>query len=590
MTAGVASLALAQPTAVVLGPPEAAVEGVDPGEVLLGGLNCIACHSAGPDVQARLASKPAPLLGEVGARVTPQYLRAWLANPHAEKPGSSMPDLLHGLGQAERNQTVDHLVHYLASLGKPSRAAPTPVNQLLIRQGRVLYHQVGCVACHPPEEPAAVLFPDAPGGSATDPEAARFILAKLSQTSVPLGKLAARFTVEQLIRFLLDPLAVRPGGRMPSLSLKESEAMAMAMYLLREQVPPLPALAAKTEDGPVSAPASLGPVMTPLGVGPFVIDRSKARRGKELFASLGCAACHQVGKGQLAVASRLRAKALAELTPDQPGGCLSASPSPAAPRYHLDESQRAALRATLAAREKLLQPLTARERVNRTLAVMNCLACHSRDGVGGPGPSRSDYFTVLVPVDLGDEGRLPPHLTGVGLKLRPDWLREVLLNKGAVRPYMATRMPQYGQPNVERLIADFEAADAADPPAPAGTLPPANAEVGRELVGVTGYSCISCHNFAQHASLGISVMDLTHMARRLQPDWFRRYLAEPASLRPGTRMPTFWPEGQGTNQTILGGDPDRQIAAIWSYLQLGARAKLPPGLPQGATNTPTAKP
>jgi mono/diheme cytochrome c family protein len=324
---------------------------------------------------------------------------------------------------------------------------------------------------------------------------------------------------------------------------------------------------------------------------PFVVDRRKAALGREEFARLGCAACHGLGPGRPSVAARSHAKPFGELDPGNPAGCLSPAPGAGVPLFRLNEAQRTALRTALASRARFRQPLTPKERVNQTLVGLNCVACHARDGVGGPTPSRSDYFSVLVAADLGDEGRIPPHLTGVGIKLRPEWSREVLLNAGSVRPYMATRMPQYGKANVAGLIDDFQRSDAAAASAQTSNSGAGDVQIGRLLVGVGGYSCISCHNFAQHASLGISVMDLTHMGKRLQPGWFFRYLADPASLRPGTRMPTFWPDGKSTNQEILGGDQARQIHSIWSYLTRGPKAGLPPGLAQapagGAGNRPS---
>src|SRR6185503_16517120 len=95
---------------------------------------------------------------------------------------------------------------------------------------------------------------------------------------------------------------------------------------------------------------------------------------------------------------------------------------------------------------------------------------------------RAEYFTVNGDVDLGDEGRIPPQLTGVGDKLRPEWLRDVLVNKGYVRQYMATRMPQFGARNVGQLPAAFEQADSSV----ASTNPAPNlidAKFGRNLVG-----------------------------------------------------------------------------------------------------------
>jgi hypothetical protein len=173
-------------------------------------------------------------------------------------------------------------------------------------------------------------------------------------------------------------------------------------------------------------------------------------------------------------------------------------------------------------------------------------------------------------------------------------LKEVLLNKGTVRPYMATRMPHFGVKNVAHLVDAFEKADGGSlfmnrPLSPA--LSPGggegekasgiDAKYGRNLVGTGGLACISCHTFGPYKSLGIPAMDLTTMAKRLKADWFHRYLLDPQSLRPGTRMPTFWPEGKSSLQNILGGNTDRQINAIWAFLSRGKDADLPPGLVQG---------
>jgi hypothetical protein len=236
------------------------------------------------------------------------------------------------------------------------------------------------------------------------------------------------------------------------------------------------------------------------------------------------------------------------------------------------------LEATLARRADLARPRPAAVELAHTLTALNCLACHSRDRFGGPAEGRADYFRIVGNADLGDEGRFPPHLTTVGAKLRPEWMRDVLAGNGAVRPYMATRMPTFG-PVTDRLPALLESADGAGPGD--GTTDLTEAKHGRQLVGVRGLSCISCHTFAGKASLGIPALDMTVMARRLKKDWFRRYLIDPPSLRPGTRMPSFWPEGRSSRMDILGGNRERQIDSIWAYLSRGAEAGLPPGLVQG---------
>src|SRR5579862_7093298 len=58
------------------------------GEVLLDELNCTACHSAGDT--SHILAKGAPNLADAGARLTPQYIKAYLTSPHTAKPGATM--------------------------------------------------------------------------------------------------------------------------------------------------------------------------------------------------------------------------------------------------------------------------------------------------------------------------------------------------------------------------------------------------------------------------------------------------------------------------------------------------------------------
>src|SRR4051812_3644401 len=114
------------------------------GDFLIGELNCVVCHDAAPAVKVRLAPRQAPRLGLL--RVTPQWLRAFLAAPSAIKPGTLMPDLLHGLSQQERAAAVEALTHYLISRQPEERGAPAGASAATVAMGSRLYHSVGCVA------------------------------------------------------------------------------------------------------------------------------------------------------------------------------------------------------------------------------------------------------------------------------------------------------------------------------------------------------------------------------------------------------------------------------------------------------------
>ncbi|MEE8134930.1 MAG: cytochrome c, partial [Gemmatimonadales bacterium] len=182
------------------------------GEVLLGELNCLSCHTvsdpARNGIADRIATKPAPDLSEIGRRVTPDWLASYLADPHAEKPGSTMPDIFHSFAPQERDDMVERITHFLLRQGGEMESPEhRPFRfQATVERGRGLFHSIGCVACHAPEQSS-----EAP-----------------ATPSVPLPNLAARTSVSALAEFLLEPDRVRPGGRMPSFYLSEEEATDIA--------------------------------------------------------------------------------------------------------------------------------------------------------------------------------------------------------------------------------------------------------------------------------------------------------------------------------------------------------------------------
>ena len=483
------------------------------GAVLVSELGCTACH---PSEQNAFAAKPGPDLSAVGARVNGAHLRRFLASPSGVKPGTTMPDVLGHLPEAQRQDAANALAHYLATLGKLV-ASDLPKADA-VERGAKLYHSGGCVGCHAPEKalPGSVL-------------------------SVPLGPLAEKYTVASLAAFLERPLDVRPGGRMPDCHLERAEAADIASYLLREQKVPL-------EN--------------------FRPDAALAARGKALFTEHRCHACHntreQVSPPLLTAFSKLRAGE----------GCLSDKRG-VWPRYPLAENQRAALQAAISDDAKTWTPA---ENVQIALTRLNCLACHQRDGLGGVATNRSEYFTGKDE-NLGDQGRLPPPLTGVGAKLKERWLLDVLANGASVRPYLNTRMPKFGAANTEAFAGWIKQLDSL-PPAAFTRVPRSGKphEVGRELAGSKGLNCIACHTFREKSAGAIRALDLMTMTERLEENWFHHYMANPQRFSPLTIMPGFWPDGKSPLPDVLGGDPGRQRDALWQYLAQGPEAGEPAGL------------
>lgn len=499
------------------------------GRVLLSEMGCANCHLPGAAEEALLTLTPPDLKG-IAQRVSPSYLRAWIADPQAHKPGCGMPDLF-----PQDAKDADAITHFLVSLAPamppPAPAATEPAG---IERGRELFHRVGCVACH---------------SSADSPSA---------QAPVPYGNLKNKWRPEALSSFLRDPVAVRHSGRMPSLVLSEDEADSIATYLVNAW------------GGAAVAEA-------------FTVDAAKARTGREAFVAVGCVNCHVLDRELSAGTRGRRANPLNKLRPGR--GCLNAKDT-ATPRYTMSDDERADLAAAIeqikSAGDAAAVPAPADHAATR-IEALGCVNCHDWHGRGGVHASFTPYFHAAEEVDLGDEGRLPPRLGGVGGKLTSAWLREVLGEAGRARPYMHARMPQFGAEHAKALtdgLAKFDGLwpdrDVPEPQAD-GQM----AAAGRTLTGAAALNCISCHTFGDRASAGTPGPDITAFAGRLRYDWWRRYIRAPDRFKPGTRMPTFYPGATGAVTSVLGGDPAKQADAMWAYFNMGGFMPEPDGLPGG---------
>ncbi len=673
------------------------------GELLLRRGNCLECHAAGEAETSRVGTMAAPSVtgkGSVALRRSPEFLERYLLDPAAEKPTTRMPNLLHGLPEAERIEAAKDLVHFLLNAPNtpedPRRSGAlveaTAVLPGIPEEGARLFATIGCANCH---------------GETPD--------FRYHATST---------TVPALAGVLLDPSTVWLSGHMPSMALSEDEAAAIAAWILHPQalgpdalasgtfaastaeglaaleeapIHRAPGLLAELIDGPVppqgveldggadrryvaeapeipddcppelfalrfkgavAIPAAgrwtfhltsddgsrlyldgalaiandgdhgmvtrsvsrelpAGPIpmaltffqshgelglklewegpdtprqlvpasafshetllYSPPANGAFETDPVRVERGGALFLELGCMNCHLPRMAKmLADRGGPKAKPLADLDPTR--GCLAETVPAASPFYAFTEAQRDEARFAVAAGEQLASPLEPTEELARTLGRLHCLDCHVRDGLGGPDQAKRALLTSKEEADMGDQGRYPPTLTGVGDKLRPEALEKTLDGSIRVRPYLAARMPVYGAGVTDRLPELFATIDAVPAHAAEPTFSEEAVEQGRLIAGTEGLGCITCHTLAGHASLGIPAVDLAAMHSRLRPGWFRELMLDPASLQPGTRMSQFWIPGERIMPQIGNGDPIRQIDAVWNYLSLGSSMPLPAGL------------
>ena len=646
------------------------------GFVLMTELGCVNCHATDEPALTVNSSKSGPVLDGVGLRSRGDWLARFLASPHGVKPGTTMPAVLDHLAPKERAHAAKALLSYL--IGET-----TPVerngDRAAAKRGEQLFHSIGCVACHAPRKEGAPRVNDA--------------------ATVPLPVCGEKYSIIALEKFLKDPVAVRPAGRMPSLNLSDKEARDLASFLVSDssrstrpninyqvyhgvwETPPdfstmTPKATGQCEgfdlsvagrddafgivfegywNNPEEGAHSFyltsddgsklyvdGELLASYG-GPFTkvpprvlskgvhkirveyveafgeqhlavevqrkgvvrqpiepwlkptaeeaadkpariigeaaspADAALAAEGRALFASLGCAACHRVTEGGKPAVSTLTSKPLKDVNPLK--GCLadSAGEKSSAPQFDLSPTQRASITAALAA---MSGGPAKRELIPTVMASFNCYACHRRDGLGGPERDRDPLF-LTTQHEMGDEGRVPPPLDGVGDKLQPGWLKRVIGEGAKDRPYMQTRMPRFGAAPVDALVKAFAKADqnaSAGKPPVIEEAEHRTKAVGRRLAGNSAFGCVKCHDFGPTPSSGIRAINLLTMTRRVREDWFYRYLVNPQAYRPGTRMPTAFVDGKSVVRDVYDGDPARQMVALWSFLSDAEKAAVPDGL------------
>jgi mono/diheme cytochrome c family protein len=341
---------------------------------------------------------------------------------------------------------------------------------------------------------------------------------------VPLDALGSKTDAWHLSQYLLNSLAVDPSGRMPNLLLAKEDAQIIAEYLTESHRPEL-----EKDPGP-----------------------GDTTRGRELTRSRGCVGCHTINDGWTG-GERQKVPPLALLRGGR--GCLAPEPPPTAARYGFTRDERIDIAAFLKSGGPTHDAPV--HEFHRRVRQLRCGACHEIDGVSP---------AVAEP---------PPPLTDAGNKLRASWAKAVLVDRKRIRPWMQLKMPHFG--DAAKPLVDGLAAAAGAPLGdgdPIVAPPFEKVRDGVKLIGKGndgGLACVACHTFAGKESLGTIGPDMTEMAARMRPEWFRRWMLAPIRLQPGTAMPTYF-DGKPADQVA------ESLDLIWAALAAGKRAPLPPGV------------
>lgn len=511
---------------------------------------CDACHSIEPDhYLARRSLGLAPDLTNLGKRIQPGWLLHWLGDPQSLQPHAQMPDLF-GEGDEE---FIDRfaVTRYLTR----DQAADTKATETDPATGRNHFEQTGCIACHTgPDEPV-----DETGEL---------------RSLVGLGsKLSASAIREKMA----EPKKHFASSRMPDFELDRDSPEtldALAAYLAQsrkadwETMPPSPEEAAI-----VSRLKELQARITLPEIAET--DDPVHQLGQFVLVDRGCVDCHKVGtlKSQTDAPPRyqLAAKTVME------DGCLAEQPREGLPHYHLSAADRQAVAAVIRLPANTWQgnaPFLEKRYFTRQLG---CTACHEVDG-------RESVFTRRIArfipqgSDKTAKDLSPPALTGVGEKLHPQWLHDVIVDGRRARPWMSLKMPVFDRQVVASLPDTLIRSDGQT--AEETVLAPVSVsdeemQAAREMVGRNVFNCVSCHDVLGHQGTGTRGPDLAGVTARVRKDWFRRWLLDPQRLSPGTRMPSIFANGRSMAPQFLNGEPDKQIDALWAYFSQGSKMQLP---------------
>ena len=518
---------------------------LDKGRVLVGQLGCARCHQGAlPGVSAL---PPGPALGDLGQRVSREWLLSWLDNPSAVRHDARMPALFttDRTGEVERWLIAEH---FLGSTPKKAEPAEAPGSH---RMGRRHFINNGCSACH--------FLPDAERKDQADFQ--RFAFTGLKD----------RMPAEHLAAFIGNPHGRYPDDRMPRLPLTSDATRDIAAFLLEYST----AAPSKNEALKPPSEEEIKAVFKRLKIS------ERAEIGPVLVREKGCAQCH-TGIGS----STPIDVPLVDMKAER--GCLSGK---TLPRFNLDPEASKTLAAYLpvAGLEKHSSPVANRQRLVEHLG---CIRCHQRDS-DRPPPLEAIGSTLGGAWLWNMPFQRAPRLTNPHQKFTQAHLRSAIAEgvSGLRIANYTYHMPAFGN-HADAIVqalaeADGELPDQPDAPLRVVSDPTLATLSGPALAGFQGYSCISCHVWNGKAfsqpDPGAVGTDLTRLKGRIRADWFERYLENPARIHPGTPMPSIFMKGRPAMlASVLDGNAVKQKEALWAYFSLGKTApepKPPPPVP-----------
>jgi mono/diheme cytochrome c family protein len=546
--------------------------------------------------------KVGPDLRHISSKVSKDWAVKWVENPKAFRPTTRMPRYFHNSNNSSPEDVdrshveIRALVEFIFSKSDPINY-PAYTNSGDPVNGQKLVRELGCVACHlmEGEKPSRV--------------------STRRRFGPPLVNLGSKVKPEWLFNWLKEPRHYAPVTRMPNMRLSDQEAMDITAYLLSLhdrawEAKPVPAPKQEYLKDEILSYLKRQYGLTAEQEYNKMPDQKKwAFLGEKLVQRYGCTGCHLIQGFENAkgIGTSLSEEGSKLVTKFDFGFVPIEHSVPAYITQKLHDPRSFDQDRVKRWDEKLIMPnfgftdeevkyltmlilgltkeqvpqeaqrnLTAREQIvekGRWLVLeKNCVGCHDIDGWGGE-----------VREVINEEGMAPPQLINEGEKAQSDWLFHFLKSPGHIRPWLKVRMPNFRLSDDEaNTLVQFFMASANVGPFNASPDISVHLSEGQQIF--TTFQCSSCHVVGGQSPEGKTAADLapdlTMASSRLRADWIVKWLDDPQTLLPGTRMPDFFPEA--AIPTILNGDSEQQRIALRNYLYSigrGPQASISPVMP-----------
>ncbi len=515
---------------------------------------------------AREVKKFGPSLKEIKLKDRKEWIPGWIKNPHDFRPGSKMPvfRLL--------DEEVQQISAYLWQNALDGELVQHPRGNS--ERGKELFETRGCLGCHSIGEGAGRI-----GGS----------------FAANLSRVGEKMNYDYMVRWIHDPSEVtpdpdvpdemRPRPVMPSLRLTFQESRDIATYLSEQRT---------DEEYPDAT---------------FMDEPEMAAAGLDAIRHYGCAGCHEISgleeEGRIGTDLTLEGskpidrldfalkthEAEMEGWHTHKGFFERKLENPAffdegkerehlerlrMPNFNLRSDEINALTTFLLGAVETTFPEQYRFEPEDELAAVqegwwiitrhNCTGCHQIR----PG-NVSSFMTMPRYVDDPDWAeQLPPQLYTEGARVQPEWLTQFLRNpalsdsdtdRNGVRRYLHARMPTFyfSDRQLSNLTKFFMARDSQPVPYMPEEMEPlsqSDRSIGRQLFTSDAAPCLRCHMTGiPSQDVDATAPNFLIAAERLKPNWTYRWMLEPASIAPGTAMPSELFQQDGDRWVFAGEIP-----------------------------------